>query len=374
VKTVTPEAMTPYQLSFLMMVSPTQYEKLGKDWNKFAETPSGTGPFKVGRLVPRTRLELVRNESYWDKNRIPKSAAVHFIPILDHNARIAALRADQVDIIETVPPDAIASLKAAGFQVKAVIRPAVSIWCFNLLPESPFHDLRVRRAANLAVDRVGLANLHNGAAIAAKGFFSEDSPWFGDPTFKLRHDPDEAKKLLAEAGYGPSRRLKTKVLLASSGSGEALPLPVAEVVQANLAAVGIDVEFQIADFVTLFTIFRQGAKAPPSAGIHAVSLPAPVQEPNIFVRGFATDLVPPGGSNWGYYSNREVDAALKAAQNSFEPAAFDRAIARVNQLLVDDAAYLFLIHDLNPWATSTKVKNFTMPRSWFSNVTSMSVD
>jgi peptide/nickel transport system substrate-binding protein len=375
VNTRVADAMAPYQMSFLLMVNPAQFETVGKDWNKFAAAPSGTGPFKVASLVPRTRLDLLRNESYWDKSRIPKSAAISFVPIADPNARIAALRSGQVDIVETVPPDAIASLKSAGFQVRTNVRPAVSIWDFSLLPDSPFHDLRVRKAANLAVDRDGLAKLHSGAAVAAKGFVNKDSPWFGNPTFKLRYDPDEAKRLLAEAGYGPNKRVKTKVLLSSSGSGEALPLPVAEFTQANLAAVGIDVEFQVVDFVTLFTMFRQGAKAPVNAGIHAVSLPAPVQDPtSTFLRGFETDLVPPRGSNWGYYSNPEVDTALKVAQNTFEQGALDKAIAKVNQLLVDDAAYLFLIHDLNPWGTSSKVKNFTLPRSWFANVTSVSID
>jgi len=373
VKTREPDAMAPYQISFLLIVSPAQYAKVGNDWNKFLTAPSGTGPFKVTSLVPRTRLELARNESYWDKKRIPKSN-VTVVPIADANARIAALRSGQVDIVETVPPDAIASLKASGFQVRSNVRPAVSIWDLSLLPDSPFKDLRVRRAANLAVDREGLAKLHSGAAVAAKGFVNEDSPWFGKPTFKLRYDPDEAKKLLAEAGFGPNNRVKTKVLLASSGSGEALPLPVAEFTQSNLAAIGIDVEFQVVDFVTLFTMFRQGAKAPVAAGIHAVSLPAPVLDPtSTFLRGFKTELVPPRGSNWGYYSNPAVDAALNVAQNAFSPGELDKAIAKVHELLVDDVPYLILMHDLNPYATSANVKNFILPRSWFCNLTSVGI-
>ena len=373
VKTREPDAMAPYQISFLLIVSPTQYAKVGNDWNKFLAAPSGTGPFKVTSLVPRTRLELARNESYWDKNWIPKSN-VTVVPIADANARIAALRSGQVDIVETVPPDAIASLKASGFQVRTNVRPAVSIWDLSLLPDSPFKDVRVRRAANLAVDREGLVKLHSGAAVAAKGFVDEDSPWFGKPTFMLRYDPDEAKKLLAEAGFGPSNRVRTKVLLASSGSGEALPLPVAEFTQSNLAAIGIDVEFQVVDFVTLFTMFRQGAKAPVAAGIHAVSLPAPVLDPtSTFLRGFKTELVPPRGSNWGDHSNPAVDAALNVAQNAFNPGELDKAIAKVHELLVDDVPYLILMHDLNPYATSAKVKNFILPRSWFSNLTSVGI-
>jgi peptide/nickel transport system substrate-binding protein len=371
VKTRVPDAMTPYQISFFLMVSLAHYEKLGKNWNKFAVSPSGTGPFKFSKLVPRTRLELVRNESYWDKGRVAKSPALTFRPIADANARIAALRSGEVDMAETAPPDSLAGLKAAGLKVRMNERPSVSIWDLSHLPDSPFKDLRVRKAANLAVDREGLVKLHAGAAVAAKGLVFEDSPWFGKPTFKLRHDPDEAKKLLAEAGYGPHKRVKAKVLLSSSGSGETLPLAVAELTQANLAAVGIDVDFKVVDFVTLFTDFRQGAKAPVNAGIQAMSLPAPVQDPtSTFVRGFKSNLVPPRGSNWGYYSNPKIDAALTAAQNSLGPGELDKALAKVHEMLVDDVPWLILFHDLDPWATSSKVVDFRVPRSWFMNVTS----
>ena len=49
-------------------------------------------------------------------------------------------------------------------------------------------------------------------------------------------------------------------------------------------------------------------------------------------------------------------------------------MGKVNQLMVDDAASLLLAHDLNPWAMSSKVKNFVQPRNWFINLTSMSMD
>ena len=58
---------------WFLVSSPAQWEKLGKDWNKFASEPSGTGPFKLARLVPRERAELVKNDGYWNPKRIPKA-------------------------------------------------------------------------------------------------------------------------------------------------------------------------------------------------------------------------------------------------------------------------------------------------------------
>ena len=63
IKTKAVDALFPYQMLWFLVSSPTQWEKLGRDWNKFASEPSGTGPFKLARLVPRERAELVKNEA-----------------------------------------------------------------------------------------------------------------------------------------------------------------------------------------------------------------------------------------------------------------------------------------------------------------------
>ena len=74
--TAEPDAFVPYQVCYILMASPKQWEALGKDWAKFHEQPSGTGPFKVDKYVQRQRVELVPNMAYWDKNRVPKTDRV----------------------------------------------------------------------------------------------------------------------------------------------------------------------------------------------------------------------------------------------------------------------------------------------------------
>src|SRR3954470_5483823 len=94
--------------------SPAQYEKLGRDWDKVAREPSGTGPFKLDKLAPRERAELVRNPHYWDKSRLPRVDRLVLIPIPEAVTRTNALLAGQVDLIETPAPDAVPRLKQAG--------------------------------------------------------------------------------------------------------------------------------------------------------------------------------------------------------------------------------------------------------------------
>jgi peptide/nickel transport system substrate-binding protein len=90
-----------------LISSPAQWEKLGRDWSKLASQPSGTGPFKLDKLVPRERAELVKNVAYWDKTRMAKTDRIILMPIPDAMTRANALLNGQVDIIETPPPDVL---------------------------------------------------------------------------------------------------------------------------------------------------------------------------------------------------------------------------------------------------------------------------
>ena len=105
--TKAPDASLPYQLAWIMMSSPAQWEKLGKSWDAFAKDPSGTGPWKLTLFAPRERAEMVPNKDYWDKARVPKLDKLVLLPLPEANARVAALRAGQVDWIEAPAPDAV---------------------------------------------------------------------------------------------------------------------------------------------------------------------------------------------------------------------------------------------------------------------------
>src|SRR4029077_1844138 len=77
-------------------------------WAAFAKAASGTGPWKMSSFTPRERLELVKNENYWDKARVPKVDRMVLLPMPEANARTAALLSGQVDWVEAPAPDAVA--------------------------------------------------------------------------------------------------------------------------------------------------------------------------------------------------------------------------------------------------------------------------
>jgi peptide/nickel transport system substrate-binding protein len=65
------------------------------------------------------------------------------------------------------------------------------------------------------------------------------------------------------------------------------------------------------------------------------------------------------------YINPEADRLIEAAEASFEAQARDETLGKLHELLVDDAPWIFVVHDLNPRAMSPKVKGFVPPQSWF---------
>ncbi|BAT60982.1 periplasmic dipeptide transport protein precursor [Variibacter gotjawalensis] len=374
VETNQPNGFLPYELSTILFSSPARFTEFGGDWTKFASKPSGTGPYKVRELTPRTRLDLEAFAGYWNPNRVPKTKQTSLVPIPDPTARVAALRSGQVDLVETLPPDAIDSLKAAGFKVVTNITPHTWLWRFNFDPAGPVADVRVRRAINLAIDREGIATMLNKTAVPAKGFATPDANWFGKPKFELKYDPAAAKKLLAEAGYGPSKPVDIRVIIASSGGGQMIPLPMNEAIQENLKDVGVNVQFDVVDFSTIIGYLRGGAKQPVQKAASGLNVAMPVQEPTAGLIMHDSQLIAPNGSNWGYYNNPEADTAIRAARNEFDLDKQMLLLARVNEILVDDAAALLVVHDLNPRGLSAKVKGFVQARNWFQDYTAIKMD
>jgi ABC-type transport system substrate-binding protein len=363
-----PDATLPYQLAWIMISSPAQWEKVGKSWDNFAKTPSGTGPWKLTAFVPRERAEMVPNAAYWDKARVPKLDKLVLVPLPEANARVAALRSGQVDWIEAPPPDAVASLKSAGYAIVTNAYPHNWTWHLSRAPGSPWNDIRVRKAANLAIDRDGMKELLSGLMIPAEGFFPPGHQWFGNPTFKLKYDPDAAKKLLAEAGYGPNKPLTTKILISPSGSGQMQPLPMNEFVQQNLADVGIKIDFEVVEWNTLINIWRAGAKSDTSRGATGLNYSYFIQDPFTgFIRHLQCDLVPPNGTNWGYFCDPEMDKLFDQVRNTFDPAGQTKVLQKVHEKFVDDADFLMITHDVNPRAISPKVKGFVQAQNWFQD-------
>jgi peptide/nickel transport system substrate-binding protein len=368
------DALFPYQLPWFLISSPAQWEKLGRDWAKVAMQPSGTGPFKLDKLVPRERAELVKNTTYWDKTRIAKTDRIVLVPIPDAMTRVNALMSGQVDIIETPPPDVLPQLKSGGFKLVQNVTPHVWPYHFSTQPGSPWTDIRVRKAANLAIDREAVVKLMGGLATAAKGQVDATNPWFGKPTFKLGYDLTAARALMAQAGYTKANPLKAKVIIAQGGTGQMLSLPMNEFVQQSLAEINIDISFEVVELENLYLHWRSGAKSDMNAGkgITAINLGYVTADPFYAITRFADSrYVAPNGVNWGGFNDPKVDALIDKIRTTFDVKAQDALLAQVHETMVDQALMLWVVHDTNPHVLSPKVKEFVQAQHWFQDLTTI---
>jgi ABC-type transport system substrate-binding protein len=389
--TAAPDALLPINLTNLYMASPAQWKKLydavpasvtdakeraKQAWDAFSRSASGTGPWKLDKFVPRERLELVRFEGYWDAKRVPKIDRLVLLPMPEPNARTAALLAGQVDWIEAPSPDALPQIKQRGFALYKNEQPHVWPWQFSRIEGSPWNDVRVRKAANLCVDRNAMMdNLLGGLMVPATGTFEPGHPWRGNPKFQIKFDPDAARKLMTEAGFSATKKLKVKTQTSASGSGQMQPISMNEFVQQSLAECFFDVELDVIEWNTLFTNWRKGAKDEAARGSNATNVTYAAMDPFFaMIRFLDSKMAPPVSNNWGFINEPEYDKLAGNVRVAFDPAARDKALAALHERSVDEAAFLWIAHDVGPRAMSPKIKNFVQPKSWFVDFSTMTMN
>ena len=383
-----PDAFLPLNLTNLFMASPVHWkkkydaaaggtpaDKSKAAWTAFAADASGSGPFKMARFVPRERLEVVANKTYWDAKRVPKLDRVVMLPMPEANARTAALLGGQVDWIEAPAPDAMAQITQRGFKIESNAQPHVWPWQLSFAEGSPWLDKRVRQAANLCVDREGIKTLLGGMMAVPKGTVPPGHPWWGNPKFDIKYDVNAAKAMMTQAGHSAAKPLKVKVQISASGSGQMQPLPMNEFVQQSLKQCFFDVEFDVIEWNTLFTNWRKGAKDPSANGANAINVSYAAMDPFFaMVRFTSTGAFPPVSNNWGYFGNPEFDKLIADARTQFDDKKRDEALSKLHARIVEEAPFVWIAHDVGPRAISTKVKGLVQPRSWFIDLAPISMD
>src|SRR5215510_5996314 len=367
-----PLSYFPNMLPYMLYSSPAQFEKTGS-WSEFAKSPSGTGPFKITEFKPRVSVTLSRNDDYWDKTKIPKLNKMVLFPMPEATTRLAALRSGQVDWIEVPPPDAVPSLKGAGFEIVTGSYPHMWPWVFNLAKDdSPWSDVRVRRAINYCVDRAGMVTLLNGLAEPAVGIYNKTDPFFGQPKEQYSYDPAKAKALLKEAGYGSDKPVKAKIMISTSGSGQMLPLPMNEFLQQNLKECNFAISFDVVDWGTMLVGLRNPPTGPQALNSDAMNISlAHATVFSRFTTFFLSSTFPPNGFNWANWKNPEYDALVDKIEKSSNPEEITANIRKSHEVLVDEAVWLFIVHDRNPRAMTKHDKGFTSAQSWFQDFTTV---
>jgi len=232
--------------SYCAPISTTAAAKTDVD---FGRNPVGTGPYKFVEWTQDDTITLEKNDEhdwstpYYKVQQPPQIGKVSFVVIPDDATRLAAMTSGEVDIVagtDAVPIDKINALKdQPGYSV--VTAPVTGVYYLNLNHKmKPFDDLKVRQAVSYAIDRQSIVDLVlGGNGTPAVSLLASAFGDFNKDVEPYTYDPDKAKSLLKEAGLEGG--FKTTYL---NIEPPALFTRAAEIIQQNLADVGITFEMQ----------------------------------------------------------------------------------------------------------------------------------
>ncbi|MEV1000646.1 ABC transporter substrate-binding protein [Nonomuraea sp. NPDC050202] len=332
---------------YSMVQSPKAFAASGA----FAGKPIGTGPYTLASWTKGQQAVLAANPHYHGAAPAYDTIVVRVIP--DANARVAALRAGEVDgLIDkgALLPGQVAAV-AADSRFQVVRSPSVltHYLTFNASRE-PFSDPRLREAADLAVDRRAIAGtLLAGTATPGAGFLS---PVFGDladPGIAAAYDPGRARELVAAAGP-PSEPVT--VLISSAETGQFPYTDVAEVLRASFEQAGLPARVRVAE----------ATKSVMEAGDYDVFLSAyslPNADADYLFRRFLRS-----DASWNVerrlgYRSAGFDELVDRAATRTDPAARRDLYRRIQRLLAADRPMIALAYQDNPVVTTTEVSGVT---------------
>lgn len=254
--------------SFMAIPEPKSYQALG---DKFGVAEAiGTGPYKLQQFTVGQQTVLVRNDDYaWaselSKNQGPaKFKKLTFREIAEESTAYLELKTGGADLIVNVPMDFLPRMQADK-AIKVVTIPGTEVVYLPINTSvEPFTDIRVREAAAFAINQKEImASLYGGAGSVADGFLiSALKESQVDPKFRIAHDPERAKKALEAAGWvmGPDGvRVKDgKALVVKLWAQNGTEFKrLAEIVQAQLKAVGMQAEISIIDAGSINAQYRK---------------------------------------------------------------------------------------------------------------------
>ncbi len=309
------------------------------DGQRFTMDPGAScGPYRIRKWEPRAGITLERNP-LWPGPK-PPFEEIQAIPILDVNAAEIAYEAGQIDVTH-VPMTSMPRLRAklpANSTLDA--RPGLTYWWLGMQMESGiFSDVRVRKAVQLAVDvKTVLDGAFFGVAPRSTGIIAPGLTGHREKNLVPGPDLEKARKLLAEAGYPGG--FKTEIGVRNSTEF----INAAQVVAASLAKVGIQAE------VVPFDSGVQKAMASDKSGgwkkmqMHVVRF-SMQPDPSWATVWFTSAQI--GEWNWERFSSKEYDSLHEQALLEPDAAKRQAMYVRMQDLMEESAAYVFLTHGVN---------------------------
>ncbi|MFQ5742215.1 MAG: peptide ABC transporter substrate-binding protein [Acidobacteriota bacterium] len=317
----------------------------------------GTGPFKFAEWKAGEYIRVVRNDDYWRGPEYPKIDEIVWAFIPDSNTRLNAMKAGEYDYGQIEPRQVVEVEDLDGYDIHLISSNVFMHLDLSVNTEHGrllFSDTNVRKAIFQAIDRRAIATqLMQGTVRIADTQLNPSSPYHNPDVPASDYDPEKSKRLLDEAGWvvGPDGvRVKdgerfSFIMLNRAGTADRIA--IAQVIQAQLKAIGIEVTFETLESAAWTQKWRSGDW---QGIVSAWFLPA---DPSI-TSLYACD----GANNMTGFCDPALDAAMKRSDRFFAFSARKPFLDEAQALLATTARTLPIYYDVIPELVRTRVVNY----------------
>ncbi|WP_423801969.1 glutathione ABC transporter substrate-binding protein [Neobacillus sp. SAB-20_R2A] len=340
------------------IISPKTIEKYGK---KIIQEPNGTGPFVFESWTPGQEIVLKKNNDYWgEKARVDK---VVFKVVPEETTRISMLETGEAHIAEPLSVPMMDTVKTSkAVDVYRSEGYGTEYIGFNV-QKKPFNDVRVRKAISYAVEMDSIIKgVYNNVGKKANSLLGSKVFGYNDAMKAYEYNLNEAKKLLAEAGYSNGLEITLKTM----DSKERINM--AEVLQSQLKGIGVKVNIQVLEYGTFVEQVNKGDSEMFIISWRNATGDADYNQYNLFHTSSQG-----GAGNTFFYSNKEVDSLIEAARREKDQEKRKELYAQSQELEMKDVVYIPVRVIENLAAVSKNVDGFAISPSGYLEINDVSI-
>jgi peptide/nickel transport system substrate-binding protein len=329
-------AMSPFAIA-----SP---KAIQDDVEGFWQNPVGSGPFRFESWNRGSEVRLNANDDFWGKDLSPEEGGggpnvdtivIRSIP--DNTARVAALSGGELDGADGLLPDDVPTVEE-NEDLKVLERPPLNIAYLALnCQKEPFNDVNVRRAMTHAINvKEIVSSFFGDTGQVASNAMPPTVPYFREATQPYEYNPDEARRLLEEAGYGDGLDIELWYMpiprpYMPDGQG------VAQAMQRDLEEVGINAKLVTREWTTYLEETGTGAHDAAMLGWSGDN-----GDPDNFLNALlsSTGATEENAQNIAYYKNPELDDILRQGATTVDEEKRRTLYEQAQKIIYDDAPWV----------------------------------
>ncbi len=314
----------------------------------FFNKPVGTGPFFVKDRVRDSYIKLEANKDYFLGK--PQVDSI-FVKIITENLKAELeFECDTIDLLQLYPSNYDRFKAMPKYENRIVDVPALNTWYIGFNnQEAPFNDVRIRKALNYLIDREKIIKaIYSGRAVPAIGSIPPGISGYDSKPTEICFNPEEGKKLLAEAGYNEKNPLKIELYQKAQQSA----FEITRFIQGELKNYGVVVELKPMEWSALKDAINKG-----EAKAFFMNWFGDYPDGENFLYPLFHSKNWGSGGNRAKFKNEEIDKLLDEVVKITDEKLRSQAYDRINRKIVEQAPWIYLWHCSESYVTSPRVKN-----------------